>query len=109
MNSYVVNRYNIPTPGATAQTIDIPHTGSGSTDTYQFAAFKDITKVIYISVIGAGVSFTIDGSAVNNAKSHRLFAGNQYYFNADLVAKAKFKGTTGNSATATMYASELTN
>ncbi len=107
MNSYVVNRYNIPTPGATAQTIDILHTGDALT--FQFAAFKDITKVIYISVIGAGVSFTIDGSAVDNAKSHRLFAGNQYYFNADLVAKAKFKGTTGNSATATMYASELTN
>lgn len=109
MNSYTVNRYNVPTRGATSQTISIPHTGAGSTDTYTFGAFKEETKVIYISVIGNGVSFTVDGSAVNNAVSHRLFAGNQYYFNKDLIATAKFKGTSGNSATAIMYASELTN
>ncbi len=108
-NSFTVNRYNVPTEGATSQTISIPHTGAGSTDTYQFTTFNPRTKVIYISIIGNGVSFTIDGSAVNNAISHRLFAGNQYYFNKDLVQKAKFKGTTGNTATAIMYASELTN
>lgn len=109
MNSYTVNRYNVPTPGATAQSISIPHTGSGSTNTETFDAFQESTKVIYITVIGSGFTFTIDGSAVDTAISHRLQAGNQYYFNKELVSKAKFKKLAGASATAYMYASELTN
>ncbi len=109
MNTYVVNRYNIPTQGASAQSISIPHTGTGSTDTYQFTAFSKDTKVVYISVFGGGISFTLDGSAVNNASSHRLYAGNSYYFNANAIAVAKFKKTSGNTATANMYLTEMTN
>jgi len=106
MNSYTVNRYNVPTPGATSQSISIPHTGSL---TYTFGDFKEDTKVIFITVSGAAVAFTIDGSAVNTSVSHRLLAGNQYYFNKDLVKGAKFAKLYGASATAVMYASELTN
>jgi len=109
MNSYTVNRYNVPTEGATSQTISIPHTGAGSTDTKTFGAFKDRTKVIYITVLGSGFCFTIDGSAVDTSKSHRLQAGNQYYFNAELISQAKFKKLPSASAEAIMYASELTN
>jgi hypothetical protein len=109
MNSYTVNRYNVPTPGAVAQSISIPHTGSGSSLTYTFGDFKEDTKVIFITVSGAGVAFTVDGSAVNTAVSHRLLAGNQYYFNSNLVSVAKFAKLSGASATAVMYASELTN
>jgi len=108
MNTYVVNRYNKPTPGASAQSITIPHSGSGSGIEYQFTAFDPETRVVYISVFGAGISFTIDGSEVNNQLSHRLYAGNSYYFNADAIAVARFKGTNGNSATAKMYLSEMT-
>ena len=108
MNTYVVNRYNKPTPGATAQSISIPHTGAGSSDTYEFTAFNDRTRVVYISVFGGGISFTIDGSAVDNTLSHRLYAGNSYYFNSDTIAVGKFKKTTGNTATAKMYLSEMT-
>ncbi len=108
MNTYVVNRYNKPTPGATAQSISIPHTGTGSTDTYQFTAFEPETRVVYISVFGGGISFTLDGSAVDNTLSHRLYAGNSYYFNSDAIAAGKFKKTAGNTATAKMYLSEMT-
>ena len=103
MNSYTVNRYNVPTPGATSQSISIPHTGAGSTDTKTFGAFQDRTKVIYITVIGSGFS------AVDTTIAHRLQSGNQYYFNAELVSQAKFKKLPSASATAIMYASELTN
>ena len=106
MNSYTVNRYNVPTPGATSQSISIPQSSSL---TYTFGDFKENTKVIFITVTGSGVSFTIDGSAVDSAVSHRLLAGNQYYFNKDLVSVAKFKKLPSASATAVMYASELTN
>lgn len=109
MNTYVVNRYNVPTRGTTAQTISIPHTGAGSTDTYEFTAFDKDTKVVYISVFGGGISFTLDGSAVDNTVSHRLYAGNSYYFNANAIAVGKFKQTTGNTATAKMYLTEMTN
>jgi hypothetical protein len=105
MNTYVVNRYNKPTPGATAQSIQIPN---DSTDTFQFTAFDPETRVVYISVFGGGISFTIDGSAVNNQLSHRLYAGNSYYFNSDAIAVAKFMKTAGNTATAKMYLSEMT-
>ena len=109
MNSYTVNRYNVPTPGATSQSISIPHTGAGSTDTKTFGAFQDRTKVIYITVIGSGFCFTVDGSAVDTTIAHRLLAGNQYYFNSELISQAKFKKLPSASATAIMYASELTN
>lgn len=109
MNTYVVNRYNVPTQGASAQSIAIPHEGTGSGDEYQFTAFSRDTKVVYISVYGGGISFTLDGSDVVNATSHRLYAGNSYYFNANAIAVGKFKKTTGNSATATMYLTEMTN
>lgn len=108
-NSFVVNRYNVPTKGATSQTINIPHTGTGSTDTYTFQDFQRETKVILISVTGGGISYTIDGSAVNNTVSHRLYAGNMYYFAKEFIESGKFKKTAGNTATAYMYASELTN
>jgi hypothetical protein len=106
MNTYVVNRYNVPTRGASAQTISIANT---DTDTYQFTAFDKNTRVVYISVFGGGISFTLDGSPVDNQASHRLYAGNSYYFNADAIAVGKFKATTGNSAPAKMYLTEMTN
>jgi hypothetical protein len=109
MNSFTVNRYNVPTEGATSQTISIPHTGAGSSDTKTFGAFKDRTKVIFITVIDSGFNFTIDGSAPSTSASHRLLAGNQYYFNKELVEKAKFIKLAGATATGYMYASELTN
>jgi hypothetical protein len=109
MNSFTVNRYNVPTLGATSQTVSIPHTGAGSTDVKTFGAFKDRTKVIYITVIGTGFNFTIDGSTPSTSASHRLLAGNQYYFNKELVEKAKFIKLAGAASTAIMYASELTN
>ena len=109
MNSYVVNRYNKPTPGATSQVIQIPHTGSGSGDTYQFSAHDPKTRVIYMTLTGEGMIMTIDGSTPSNTNSHRLYAGNSYYFNVDLVKDAKFKiHTSSPTATAILYASELT-
>ncbi len=109
MNSYVVNRYNKPTPGATSQVIQIPHTGAGTDDTYQFGAFDSKTRVIYLSLTDGGMIMTIDGTTPTNTNSHRLFAGNSYYFNVDLVKEAKFKKVAGNTATAILYGSELTN
>jgi len=107
MNSYVVNRYNVPTPGATSQLLTFP--ADGSAGVLQFAAHQDRTKVIYLSVTGAGVFMTIDGStpAVNN--HHKLYAGNNYYFNSELIRVAKFKNDNTASATGLIYASELTN
>lgn len=109
MNSYVVNRYNKPTPGATSQVIQIPHTGSGSGSTYQFSAYDPQTRVIYLSLTGEGMMMTIDGSTPTQTNSHRLYAGSSYYFNVDLVKAAKFKiHTNSPSTTAILYGSELT-
>lgn len=107
MNSYVVNRYNKPTLGATSQLLTFA--SDGSSGVLQFAAFQKNTKVIFLSVTGAGVFMTVDGDspAVNN--NHKLYAGNNYYFNADLIRVAKFKNDNTATSTGYIYASELTN
>jgi hypothetical protein len=106
MNTFVVNRYNKPTQGATSQTLTFTTTEAG---TLQFSAYEENTKVIYLSLIGGGLLMTIDGETPTTTASHRLFAGNSYYFNSDLMKNAKFKVAPGNSATAYLYGSELTN
>lgn len=104
MNTYVVNRYNVPTPGATSQLITFD-----DATVKQFTAFNKNTKVIFISVTNGGVFMTIDGTNPTVTEHHKLYAGNNYYFNSDLMSLAKFKGDTNNTSDALMYASELTN
>tara|TARA_R100001163_G_scaffold65596_2_gene63431 strand:+ start:489 stop:809 length:321 start_codon:yes stop_codon:yes gene_type:complete len=106
MNTYVVNRYNKPTPGATSQLISIP---TSDNTVKEFTAYQENTKVIFLSVQGAAVGMTIDGTGPGDSSSHRLFAGNQYYFSAELMKNAKFKRISSGSATVNLYASELTN
>lgn len=107
MNSYVVNRYNKPTQGATSQLLTFP--SDNSAGILQFASHQKTTKVIFLSVTGAGIFMTVDGNnpAVNN--NHKLYAGNNYYFNADLIRVAKFKIDNNATSTGYIYASELTN
>lgn len=104
MNTYVVNRYNVPTKGATSQLITF-----NDATVRQFTAHQKDTKVIFMSLTAGGVQMTVDGSTPTNTNNHKLYAGNNYYFNADLVRQAKFKGDPNNSGTALLYASELTN
>jgi hypothetical protein len=106
MNTYVVNRYNVPTLGATSQLKTLLTTDA---TVHQFGVFQKNTKVIFISVKGGGVFMTIDGSEPTNVNNHKLYAGSDYYFNADLVSKAKFKRDNNNANTAYVYGSELTN
>ena len=105
MNSYVVNRYNVPTPGATSQLLSFP----GLSAIKQFASHQKNTKVIFMSVTGGGIFMTIDGSDPTVNNNHKLYAGNNYYFNAELISQAKFKADNNNTGTAYIYASELTN
>ena len=104
MNTYVVNRYNVPTPGATAQLITFD-----DTTVRQFTAFNKNTKVMFMSVTNGGIFMTVDGSNPDNTNNHKLYAGNNYYFNSDLISQAKFKGDPNNASNALLYASELTN
>lgn len=106
MNTYVVNRYNKPTPGAVAQSIEMT-TSDNAVKT--FGAYKENTKVIFLSVTGAAVGMTIDGTAPGDTSSHRLFSGNTYYFAKNLMQNAKFKRISTGTATVRLYASELTN
>ena len=62
-----------------------------------------------MTLTGDGLMMTIDGTTPTTGNSHRLYAGNSYYFNSDLVKLAKFKIHPSNTATAILYASELTN
>jgi len=106
MNTYVVNRYNVPTKGATSQLL----TFIGNSGTVkQFAAHQKDTKVIFMSVTGGGVFMTVDGTNPTTNENHKLYAGNNYYFNSDLIRIAKFKDDPNNANTAYIYASELTN
>lgn len=104
MNTYVVNRYNVPTPGATSQLLTLL-----GTDVEQFASHQKNTKVIFMSVTGGGVFMAIDGSDPTLNNNHKLYAGNNYYFNSELISQAKFKADNNNASTAYIYASELTN
>ncbi len=104
MNTYVVNRYNVPTKGATSQLLTFD-----DATIKQFSAHQRDTKVIFMSVTGGGVFMTIDGTNPTVTEHHKLYAGNNYYFNADLVRIAKFKKDSNNTGTAYIYASELTN
>lgn len=104
MNTYVVNRYNVPTPGATAQLITFD-----DATVRQFTAFNKNTKVMFMSVTDGGVFMTVDGSTPDNTNHHKLYAGNNYYFNSDLISQAKFLRDPNNAGTALIYASELTN
>jgi len=107
MNAYVVNRYNVPTKGATSQLLTFA--SDGSSGVLQFAAHEENTKVIFMTVTGAGVYMTVDGSVPAPNNNHKLYAGNNYYFNSDLVSKAKFKNDNTATSTGYIYASELTN
>lgn len=104
MNTYVVNRYNVPTQGATSQLLTF-----NDANVKQFTAHKPNTKVIFMSVTAGGVYMTVDGSDPTNTNNHKLYAGNNYYFNSELIRIAKFKADPNNSGTALIYASELTN
>ncbi len=55
MNTYVVNRYNVPTPGATAQLITFD-----DATVRQFTAFNKNTKVMFMSVTEGGIFMTVD-------------------------------------------------
>lgn len=104
MNTYVVNRYNVPTEGATSQLITFD-----SNTVRQFTAHQKNTKVIFMSLTDGGVLMTVDGSDPTNTNHHKLYAGNNYYFNSSLIKQAKFKADPNNTGTALLYASELTN
>ncbi len=107
MNSYVVNRYNIPTPGVSSQSMSLP-TG-GANPVQQFSTFDRKTKVIFLSVTGAGVLFTLDGSTPLVSNAHKLYSGSNYYFHAEFIRQAKFIRDPNTSANARIYISELTN
>lgn len=104
MNTYVVNRYNVPTLGATGQLLTFD-----DSSVKQFAAHNKNTKVIFMSVTGGGVFMTVDGNDPTTTSNHKLYAGNNYYFNSNLISVAKFKEDPNNTSTAYIYASELTN
>lgn len=104
MNTYVVNRYNVPTKGATSQLLTFD-----DASVKQFTAHQKYTKVIFLSLTQGGVFMTIDGSTPTNTNHHKLYAGNNYYFNSDLIRQAKFLRDPNNTSSALLYASELTN
>tara|TARA_R110001606_G_scaffold308452_2_gene455355 strand:+ start:1011 stop:1325 length:315 start_codon:yes stop_codon:yes gene_type:complete len=104
MNTYVVNRYNVPTPGATSQLLSFT-----DATVRQFTAFDKNTKVLFISVTNGGVYMTIDGSTPTTNNNHKLYGGSNYYFNSDLMSQAKFLRDPNNANSARIYASELTN
>jgi hypothetical protein len=100
MNSYVVNLYPQPTPGATSQRL-LPTTVAEAT----FGALQERTKAVSFDVQGTDVFMTIDESPPSATNGHRLYAGRAYTISDNAAKKARFLAASGTPA---IFASELT-
>lgn len=100
MNSYVVNLYPQPTPGATSQRLT-PTTVSEAT----FGAFDSKTKAVSFDVQGNNAYMTIDGSVPSATNGHLVYAGRAYTLSVDAAKAARFLSA---ASTAVIFASELT-